>query len=129
FRARWRDAMAGQSYAPAVDADNIGVAAGDTPEKDSAEPKDNSADWPQLHEKALKTFRLCDERESENRKNYVDDVRFGRLGGKEQWPQQIITQREAEGKPCLTTNMMPSFIHQVINDSRQNKPAIQVHPV
>src|SRR5262249_53022140 len=30
---------------------------------------------------------------------------------------------------CLTINKMPAFIRQVVNDARQNKPQIKVHPV
>src|SRR5262249_31348605 len=36
---------------------------------------------------------------------------------------------ELEGRPLLTINRMPAFIRQVVNDGRQNKPAIVVHPV
>lgn len=65
--------------------------------------------------------------ESENRKNALDDVRFSRLG--EQWPSEIKAQREAEARPCLTINRMMTFVRQVVNDSRQNKPQIKVKPV
>lgn len=79
--------------------------------------------------KGKKLFALCVDRENENRQNYIDDVKFGRLGGNEQWPSEIVTQRQNAGLPCLTINQMPMFIHQVINDCRQNKPAISVRPV
>jgi hypothetical protein len=32
------------------------------------------------------------------------------------------------GRPCLTFNKMPAFIRQVVNDARQNKPSVKVHP-
>jgi len=38
-------------------------------------------------------------------------------------------QREIDGRPCLTINKLPAYIRQVVNDSRQNKPAIKCHPV
>src|SRR5574340_60490 len=66
-------------------------------------------------------------RESENRENALEDIRFARLG--EQWPEKIRKEREQEGRPCLTINRMPTFIRQVVNDSRQNKPQIKVKPV
>ena len=42
--------------------------------------------------------------------------------------KRIRRQRELEHRPCLTFNKMPAFIRQVVNDARQNKPAIKVHP-
>jgi hypothetical protein len=74
-----------------------------------------------------KAFELCSEAESENRVVALDDIRFARLG--EQWPSDIVKQREIENRPCLTINKMKAFIRQVVNDSRQNKPSIKVHPV
>src|SRR6185437_4899748 len=37
--------------------------------------------------------------------------------------------RELDNRPCLTLNQLPAFIRQVVNDARQNKPGIDVHPV
>lgn len=64
--------------------------------------------------------------ETNNRERGEEDLRFARLG--KQWPDKIEQQRTNEGRPCLTINKMPSFIRQVVNDSRLNKPAIKVHP-
>lgn len=76
---------------------------------------------------AKEIFDLATEAESDNRKAALDDIKFARLG--EQWPEAIRKQRELEGRPCLTINRMLAFIRQVVNDSRQNKPSIKVHPV
>ncbi len=62
-----------------------------------------------------------------NRETAEEDIRFNRLG--DQWPDEIRNQRKDEGRPCLTVNKMPSFIRQVVNDARQNKPAISISPV
>lgn len=75
---------------------------------------------------AREKFELAAERENENRVNGLDDLKFARLG--EQWPEAIRKKRELEGRPCLTINKLPTFIRQVVNDARQNKPAITVHP-
>jgi hypothetical protein len=64
---------------------------------------------------------------SEMRQAALDDLRFARLG--EQWPQDIARQRQLEGRPCLTINRLPTFIRQVVNDARQNRPTIRVRPV
>lgn len=75
----------------------------------------------------LEAFAAAEEAESENRKTWLDDVRFSRLA--EQWPEQIRSKREAESRPCLTVNRMPSFGRQVVNEIRQNKIGIKVSPV
>ena len=49
---------------------------------------------------ALEEFSVCEDAESENRQQWLDDVRFARLG--EQWPVGVKRQREIEGRPCLT---------------------------
>lgn len=78
-------------------------------------------------EEARVAFQLAADAEAENRREALDDLRFARLG--EQWPERVRREREREGRPCLTINRLPAFIRQVVNDARQNKPAISVHPV
>ena len=73
-----------------------------------------------------RVFTLAQDAETDNRKCYEDDVSFARH--EEQWPSDILKQREAEGRPTLTISKMNSFIRQVVNDARQNKPSIKVHP-
>lgn len=72
-------------------------------------------------------FERCEAAEQENRARALEDIRFARLG--EQWPSEIASRRTLEGRPCLTINKMTSFIRQVVNDARQNKPQIKTHPV
>jgi hypothetical protein len=76
---------------------------------------------------ARDAFKECEEAESENREAALDDLKFGRLG--EQWPEEIRKQREKDGRPCLTIPRLNAFVRQVVNDARQNKPSIKVHPV
>jgi hypothetical protein len=76
---------------------------------------------------AKAAFADAEDNERDNREAAYDDLRFARLG--EQWPSNVTTQRQREGRPCLTINKMPAFIRQVVNDARQNKPSIKVHPV
>lgn len=81
----------------------------------------------ELLAKGRKAFEKCNDAEAENRRIALEDIKFSRLN--EQWPSEIAKQREMSKRPCLTINKMPAFIRQVVNDSRQNKPAIKVHPV
>lgn len=76
---------------------------------------------------ARDAFEECVQAESDNRAEALDDLRFARMS--EQWPEAVKKQREREGRPCLTINRLPSFIRQVVNDARQNKPSIKVKPV
>lgn len=78
-------------------------------------------------EEAKAAFQLAADAEAENRREALDDLRFARLG--EQWPEKVRRERELEGRPVLTINRLPAFIRQVVNDARQNKPAIAAHPV
>jgi len=76
---------------------------------------------------AKEAFKRAADAERDNREAARDDIRFARLG--EQWPDAIVRQRQLEGRPCLTINRLPAFIRQVVNDARQVKPSVKVHPV
>ncbi len=72
-------------------------------------------------------FTLASDAERENRKSALDDIEFSLLG--KQWEQSDIDRRKSRGKPCLTINKLVAYVHQVVNNSRQNKPSISVKPV
>src|SRR5436305_735679 len=81
----------------------------------------------QLLADARSAFALCEETEAQNRAEALDDLRFAKLG--EQWPEGVRAARVRDGRPCLTINRQPAFIRQVVNEARQNRPSIRVHPV
>ncbi len=66
------------------------------------------------------------EYDRDNRREAAKDLDF--LAGN-QWPESVRRQREAEGRPMLTINRLPQFVHQVTNDIRQADLAIKVSPV
>jgi hypothetical protein len=72
-------------------------------------------------------FKLAVDAEAQQRKESLEALKFSRMG--EQWPEEVKRQRERDGRPCLTINRHPSFAKQVLNDARQNRPSIMVHPV
>lgn len=76
---------------------------------------------------ALDRFKHSCDGSAHVREAALEDIEFARLAI--QWPTQIEQQRKQEGRPCLTVNRLPGFIRQVVNDARQNKPSIAVHPV
>lgn len=80
-------------------------------------------------EEALKRFKYCEEAEQQSRERALKDLKFS-LG--EQWPDAVRRARENDpngARPCLTINKLGQYVRQVVNDSRQNKPAIKVRPV
>lgn len=89
-----------------------------TPETGEAELK--------VMELARKRRQNCIEAETFNRTEAEEDIRFA---WGDQWPDQIKTSRESEHRPCLTINKTGQYVRQVVNDSRQNTPAIKVFPV
>lgn len=78
-------------------------------------------------EEALEYFKYSEDGSSETRHRALEDISFARLS--DQWADADRQMRQAEGRPCLTVNRLPTFIRQVVNDARQNKPSISVHPV
>lgn len=77
-------------------------------------------------DEACEAFEDAVEAEADNRREWLDDFKFARLG--EQWPADIKAQRERDKRPCLTINRLPAFLRQVVNDGRQNRPSISVKP-
>ena len=75
----------------------------------------------------LAAFKLAKEHESDQRATMLEVLKFVKQG--EQWPEEVINKRKKEGRPCLTINRLPAFGKQVLNDARQNRPAIKCHPV
>jgi hypothetical protein len=73
-------------------------------------------------------LKVAQDEDGDNRKAAFDDLEFIYVPGK-QWPAEIKADREANGRPCLEINKMPTFISQVVGDQRMNRPAIKVIPV
>ena len=76
---------------------------------------------------ALEEFEDSEEASSTNRTHYAEDTAFAR--GSDQWPAAVRKQRVQEARPVLTINKLPALIRSVVNESKQNKPAIEVSPV
>ncbi len=73
-----------------------------------------------------KRFDRCINAEADNRKAMLDDRKFK---NGQQWPADVQAQRNFDKRPCLTINKMKTFVHQVTNDLRMNRPGIHVSPV
>jgi hypothetical protein len=91
------------------------------PEPDSEAEADTK-----VLDRARKRMERCISFEAENRRAGLDDLKF-KAG--DQWPADVAAQRNFDKRPCLTINKLPTFIHQITNDQRQNRPAININPV
>ncbi len=67
----------------------------------------------------------CTAADSDSRGLALTDLKF-RYG--DQWPQYAITSRGLD-RPQLTINEVDSYVRQVTNAQRQQRPRIKVHPV
>jgi hypothetical protein len=75
---------------------------------------------------ARKRFERCISAEGDNRKAALEDTKF--LKG-DQWPADVAAQRNTDKRPCLTFNKLLTFVHQVTNPQRENRPSINLSPV
>lgn len=99
----------------------------DEDEKAKSEEQENSRKNEQkILATARKRWKRCSEAESDNRQLAMEDLKF-KAGF--QWPAEIKQQRSNEKRPCLTINTIPTLTHQVSNDLRQNRPAINISPM
>src|SRR5690348_17825637 len=80
---------------------------------------------------AKKRFKRCEEWEAESRARFVEDRKFANADADNgwQWSDVVKRSRDLENRPCLTINKTRQHNLQIINDARQNKPAIDVRPV
>jgi hypothetical protein len=77
-------------------------------------------------EEARKRLKLSVDADGENRALAIEDLKFA---SGEQWPDEIRMQRQLDKRPCLTINKTDTFIRAVVNNMRQQRPRIKVHPV
>lgn len=94
--------------------------------EEEKKPADESDD--DILKEARERYRICDTFDDDNREAALDDLNF-LSGGLNQWDPISAQIRTAEKRPCLTINNLPTFLHQVTNDLRQNKLGGRVHPV
>lgn len=83
-----------------------------------------------LLETAKKRYKLALDRDSEARTARLEDLRFSVL--LEQWDEQIKNNRENDpngARPCLVVDKTNQYIRQIVNDIRQNRPAMKVRAV
>lgn len=121
----------GRVKLPKVDAAHNKVAPADLAdqskkgEQDNPPPKREDEKDEDILARMRKRFDRCVQSESQNRKDGLDDLNF--KSGK-QWSDDVAAARQADKRPMLTINTMKTLVHQVTNDQRQNRPAINISP-
>ena len=86
-----------------------------------------------LIEEALERWRLSEKAFHHSRKLQKDDLEFeagyDEQGRSTQWSELDLKQWEDDKRPALTINYISQFTNQVVNESRQLRPSIEVNPV
>lgn len=93
---------------------------------DETKPVDEEGKFDAFRFLALARDRMeaCTQKERLNFERAETDLNMA--SGEGQWPGKIKTEREADGRPCLTFNRYPQFIDQVIGEYRKNPPNIKI---
>jgi hypothetical protein len=80
-----------------------------------------------LLKEATERFQQIQSDDKDNRDNYRADTLFVYSPGN-QWPEEVRATRSAWKELCLEFNQLKQFAAQVVNDQRQNRPGIKIHP-
>lgn len=81
-----------------------------------------------VYDEAVRRFHICEGWESTARSRALDDIKFANADSENgwQWPTAVSSLRAAGNRPNLTINKVRQHCLQILNDARQNKPAIKV---
>lgn len=93
-----------------------------TPERDSDTQALTDED---VFSEVAERLRLAEQAESQNRVNAIDALRFE---DGEQWPQDINNSRKLNNRPALVINHTKTFVRRIVNNIKQQRPRIKVHP-
>jgi hypothetical protein len=76
-------------------------------------------------DRAIKMYDADTRYDKKNRDWALEDLQFA---AGDQWDDAVKADRLKRRRPCLTINVLPQFIGQVVGDRRMNKVAIKVRP-
>lgn len=89
---------------------------------------DNSTNNDDFLATARKRFSAAAEDEKHLREKFVSDLKFASPDGDDQWDPRVKMQRETAGRPAMSFPRCHTFVQQVSNEARQNKPQIKFSP-
>ena len=87
---------------------------------------DSQSDYDPIIDEAKKFLRFCNDADTMNRQEALEDLKFA--SGGDQWPVDLQNSRNLESRPVLTINKLDGYCRQVTNQQRQQRPRIKVHP-
>lgn len=106
-----------KNVGPALDAADLGVDQSYVPE--GYETQQAFLDY------AVKLYDADVRYDRNNRDWALEDLKFA---AGDQWDDAVKNDRLRKLRPCLTINVLPQFIGQVVGDRRMNKVSIKVRP-
>lgn len=77
---------------------------------------------------ARNRFAAAAEDEQELRQKFIADLKLASPDGDDQWDPQLKLQREQAGRPAMAFPRCHTFVQQVSNEARQNKPQVKFAP-
>ena len=80
----------------------------------------------EIFAEASERLRIAQEAEGLNRQYAVQDLEFE---DGQQWPDDLYNLRKVTKRPTLTINHTRAMVKRVVNNLRQQRPRIKVHPV
>jgi hypothetical protein len=92
---------------------------------DGLNMSDSQSDYDPIIDEAKQFLKLCNDAETMNRQQGLEDLKFVSAG--EQWPVELQNSRNLESRPILTINKLDGYCRQVTNQQRQQRPRIKVH--
>ena len=80
----------------------------------------------EIHESAMKKYRLAKDAWDKIYTQYVSDVKFA---NGDQWDASSYKNRKANNRSALVYNKIPANVKYVVNNARSCTPEIKVHPI
>lgn len=91
-------------------------------------PEDKGSTAIDFLDTARKRFAAAAEEERELRFKFIGDLKLASPDGDDQWDPQIKQQREMAGRPAMAFPRCHTFVQQVSNEARQNRPQVKFAP-
>lgn len=80
----------------------------------------------QIWMECAERLRIAEEAESINRLLAIEDLEFA---DGQQWPDDLYNMRKVQRRPALTINHTGTLVRRVVNNMKEQRPRIKVHPV
>lgn len=93
--------------------------------EDDVKPSGDTKRKEDLLKRAKDRYKVIEEYWADNRKKALEDIKF-RAG--DQWPEAMKKKRDDANRPALVLDKLSQYLRQVVNDGRQNRPAIKYRP-